>query len=309
MILTVTPNTALDRVLLVETFAFGHTERAAGMVVGMGGKGAVTSWVLGQIGVPSLATGLLAGDTGHQVERMLRDVGVHTDFVWVEGETRTNYVLVRQRDGAQGTVTTPGYEPSPEETRRLDDKVEALLAEADCLLCGGSLPPGMPADWYARWVQLAKVRGIPALLDVSGRYLEPNMAALPDICKPNEAEAAVLLGRPIRSMADAGDGVRELQARGIAVPIITLGEQGAIAACPEGVFAMPPLKVAVRNTAGAGDGFNAGLLAARMRGESWYEAFHWAVATATAVLLTPETGGCRREDVERLRRLVRIEKV
>jgi len=279
------------------------------MVVGMGGKGAVTSWVLGQIGVPSRATGFAAGETGRQAERMLLDAGVRTDFVWVEGETRTNYVLVRQADGAQGTVTTPGYTPTAEDMRRLDAKVDTLLDDADYLLCGGSLPPGLPLDWYVHLIHKARERGIPSLLDASGRYLDPNMAALPDICKPNEAEAAVLLGRPICSRSDALDGVRELRERGIEVPMITLGSQGAVAACPEGEFVMTPLDVEVRNTAGAGDGFNAGLLAARIRGESWAESFRWAVATATAVLLTPETGGCRREDVERLHPFVRVETI
>ena len=107
-IVTVTPNSTIDRVLFVDHFAFGETVRATGTAEGMGGKAAVVSWVLGQLGTPSLATGLAAGATGRRMVAMLEAAGVQTDFLWVEGETRTNYVLARTADGVQGTVTVAG---------------------------------------------------------------------------------------------------------------------------------------------------------------------------------------------------------
>jgi len=300
VILTVTPNTALDKVLFVEGFAFGETVRAQGAADGMGGKGAVVSWVLGQLGTPSLATGLAAGETGRRMEGVLRRAGVITDFLWVGGETRTNYVLARVADGAQGTVTVSGLALGPEDPARLRVHVEALLPQAEFFLCGGSMPEGMPVDWYAPLIARARDLGISTLLDTSGPFLAPNVAARPTMIKPNAAEASQLLGRAIASVEEAACAAEELHRQGIETVIITLGERGAVAATEEGLYVVPPVPVRAVNTAGAGDGFSAGLIQARLRGEGWAEALRWAAAVATAVLLTPGTGEVRPQDVQAL---------
>lgn len=315
MILTITPNTALDKVIFVEDFSFGQTVRAKGSAEGMGGKGAVVSWVLGQLGTSSLATGLAGGETGRRMEAMLQAAGVQTDFVWVDGETRTNYVLARASDGVQGTVTLDGLQVTSDDACRLTEHVLSLLPQARLVFCGGSLPggqevaPAMPLDWYVPIIRAAKERGILTMLDTSDRFLAPNVAALPDMIKPNASEATTLLGRPVSSPEQAADAVRELQAWGIQVPVITLGEQGAVVGTDEGVFFLPPLQVRVLNTAGAGDGFSAGLIQARLQGKSWREALRWAAAVATAALITPGTGVCHLEDVQALYPQTRIVEV
>jgi ribokinase len=135
------------------------------------------------------------------------------------------------------------------------------------------------------------------------------LGAGPDIIKPNESEAATLLGYPVDGVEPALRGVRDLQARGIRAPVITLGARGAVAATPEGVFYVPPLAVRVVNTAGAGDGFSAGLIQARLQGKSWRDALRWAAAVATAVLMTPGTGECRLADARVLYADARVEPV
>jgi len=266
----------------------------------MGGKGAVTSWVLGQLGIPSLATGFAAGETGRRMEEVLRRAGVIAEFLWVGGETRTNYVLARPCDGAQGTVTVSGLALAPGDPDRLRAHVEALLPRARWLLCGGSLPAGMPPDWYAALIARAQALGIPTLLDASDPVLAPNAAACPTVIKPNAAEAACLLGRPVETVEEAARGAVELRARGIEAVVITLGALGAVAATAEGLLYAPPVPVRVRNTAGAGDGLNAGLIAARLDGADWVEALRRGVAVATAVLLTPGTGEVCADDVRAL---------
>ncbi len=309
MILTVTPNTALDTVLFVDDFSIGQTSRASGSAEGMGGKGAVSSWILGRLGVASVATGLAGGVTGRRMAAILAEAGVTTDFLWVAGESRRNYVIARNRDGAQGTITVAGLRPTPQDGERLMAHCLALLAGAGWLLCGGSLPEGLPVDWYAPLIAAARDRGIVTLLDASDRYLAANLAARPDIIKPNADEAAALLGQSLDSVASAAAGAEKLRARGIAAVAITLGARGAVAATPEGTYYAPPIPVRVLNTAGAGDGFNAGMLMARSRGANWPEALRHAVAVATSILLTPGTGDCRPEDVAALLPHARIERL
>ena len=307
MIVTLTPNTVLDKVIFVDDFSFGETARAQDVVYGMGGKGAVVSWVLGQLGFPSIATGFAAGETGRRIEAMLQAVGVQTCFVWVQGETRTNYVLARTADGSQGTVAVEGLSVTPRDVQTLHSRVIDLLPQAHYLFCGGSMPEGMPVDAYAPLIVAARKRGVQTMMDTSGQFLAPNAAALPDVIKPNAAEASALLGWSVETVEQAVEAVRELWARGIPTPIVTLGERGAVAGVGESIFFIPPLGVRVRNTAGAGDGFGAGLLQARLQGKDWPESLRWATAVAAAVLLTPGTGECRLEDVQRLYPQVHLE--
>jgi len=309
MILTVTPNTALDTVLFVADFAIGRTARASGTAIGMGGKGAVASWILGRLGVPTVATGFAAGATGTRMVAILEEAGVRTDFLWVGGETRTSYVVARTSDGAQGTITVSGLCVASQDGARLAAHVRSHLTGARFLLCGGSLPDGLSTDWYAPLIASAREAGVATLLDVSGRFLLPNVAAQPDIIKPNADEAETLLGRPLPTIDSAAAGASELRARGIGTVLITLGARGAVAATDEGVYHVPPIPVRVLNTAGAGDGFNAGLLMARSRGADWREALQQAVAVATAILLTPGTGDCRPEDVDALLPRARVERL
>jgi len=305
VIITLTPNTALDRVIWVDDLAFGHTLRASAVLDGMGGKGTITSWVLGQLGVSSLATGFAAGEAGRRVEAMLGAVGAQTDFVHIAGETRTNYVLVRNADHAHTTITSAGLCPRAEDADRLLEHISHLLPQATFLHCAGTLPPGMPLDWYRGPLRYARMAGVPVLLDTSEPFLSATLShaaegELPDIIKPNAAEASALLGRPISDRRQAAQAACALRAWGISTVAITLGAQGVVAASEGGLMAIPALPVPVINAAGAGDGFNAGLMQARLRGEPWDQALRWAVAVATAVCLTPRPGECRLEDAQAL---------
>jgi 1-phosphofructokinase family hexose kinase len=307
-IVTVTPNSTIDRVLFVDHFAFGETVRASDAAWGMGGKSAVSSFVLGQLGTPSLATGFVAGETGRRMLAMLQEQGVQTDFLSVAGETRTTYVIARSSDGQQCTITYNTLQTTAADGVALAAHVRALLARggARVLFVGGSLPAGLPMDWYVPLLREARAQGLFTALDVAMPYLAANLAAPPHLVKPNAPEASALLGRPIDTVEDAVSGVRELQARGVDVPIITLGDKGAVAATPDGLYHVPALPVRAINTAGAGDGFNAGLLQARLRGATWAEALRWAGAVATAILLTPGTGVLNVDDAHRLHPQMRV---
>src|SRR5678815_4361486 len=105
MIITLTPNTGIDHTIQVASFQLNSTIRALDASWGMGGKAIDTSWILGQLGVPSLALGFAAGPNGHRMEAMLRERAVETDFTWVEGESRLNMVLVVPGVG-QSTITS-----------------------------------------------------------------------------------------------------------------------------------------------------------------------------------------------------------
>lgn len=105
MIITVTPNTAIDRTLFVPEFRLEKTIRSSRTVLGMGGKGTDASWVLGAIGAPNRALGFAAGLAGKRLQTMLEERGSETDLVWVGGETRVNIIIVADDGSGQSTFT------------------------------------------------------------------------------------------------------------------------------------------------------------------------------------------------------------
>src|SRR5437870_1951903 len=88
MILTITLNTALDRVLFLDRLESGRRNQVRRAVDAMGGKGTDVSLILAELGVPSLATGFIGGKTGEQIDAWLSAAGVSTAFVGVGGESR-----------------------------------------------------------------------------------------------------------------------------------------------------------------------------------------------------------------------------
>src|SRR5688572_12881597 len=138
MIITLTPNTGVDYTLQVSSFQLNNTIRAADSAWGMGGKAIDASWILGKLGIPNLALGFAAGPNGSRMETMLREHGVQTDFVWVDGETRLNTIIVVPGQG-QSTITSSSLRVSPEHVSALFTKFQKALKGASCVVMGGSL--------------------------------------------------------------------------------------------------------------------------------------------------------------------------
>jgi 1-phosphofructokinase family hexose kinase len=299
MILTVTPNTTLDLMLFVDGYHKDRTMRATNNLYSMGGKPTDASWILGEIGIPSLAIGFAAGSIGEKVKSMLGERGVQTDFIPVGGESRINTVIVDTADRTMSTITTSTLLIQPTHMDALQQKYEALLPDADVVITGGTLPRDVPPSIYTSYIALAKQHNIPIIFDAQGDNLAAGLLSQPDYVKPNRYELAGLVGYDINTLADAYRAGCELIERYPTTPIITLDADGALAVLPDRAYYLPPIKVDVVSAAGAGDAMLAGLAASIYRQQPIEEGLRLGVAAATAVLLQPGTADCRRADVER----------
>lgn len=306
MIVSVTANTTLDQTLYVPHFQLNHTFRASRVTLSMGGKPTDASWMLGEMGIPSHALGFAAGATGRDVEERLRAKGVTTDFIWVGGQTRINTVIVFTDGSGQFTITTSTLEVQPEHIAALRERYLAALESATCVVLGGTLPTGMTPAFYEDFITLAHERGVPTVFDADEPNLSAGLAARPTFCKPNQDELGALLGRKIATIDEAYHGGCELLAKYGTIPVITLGALGGLAVLPDKAYFIPPLKVEVVSTSGAGDGVLTGLTAAAARRQPVEEGLRLGFATAGAVLLHPTTGYCERADIERFLPLVEL---
>jgi 1-phosphofructokinase family hexose kinase len=301
-ILTVTPNTGLDHVLFLDRLRLGARNQALASAVCMGGKGTDVSLILARMGVSSVATGFAAGETGGRMERMLAEAGVRTAFLPVEGQTRVNTVLIERETGTHTTVCAEGLRVATAELEALRASVADLLSTrpsgtAAVAVFAGSLPEGAPADAYVPLIETARAAGALTILDTSGRYLAEALRAAPWAVKPNREELESLAGRPIATPAEAIAAARALLVRGVRRVVASLGAAGAVAVEGDAAWVAEPLPVTSVSPAGAGDGMVAAMSLGAAHGWDLPRTLREAVATATAVVVTPGTAEC---DVARL---------
>ncbi|MFN3648150.1 MAG: 1-phosphofructokinase family hexose kinase [Armatimonadota bacterium] len=299
MILTVTPNTGLDRVLFLPRLEPNRRNQAVDVVEAMGGKGCDVSLILRVLGVESVATGLAAGETGRRMEQMLRRAGVTADFVWTGGETRLNTVLIETETGGHTTVCAAGLEPDDDARSGLLAWLDRWTPSAEVVVLAGSLPERWPPEVYAELVRRVKRAGKPVVVDASGPSLTAAVAAGVDAVKPNRDELESVAG-PLRDEAEVLRAARGLRERGAGRVLVSLGAEGAILVSERGAWKASPLRVPVVNPAGAGDGATACLALGAARGWDEPETLRWATAVSAAIVTTRGTAEVYRHDVERL---------
>ena len=308
MIITLTPNTGIDYTLQVASFRLNKTIRAVDSAWGMGGKATDVSWILGKLGVPTRALGFAAGPNGVRMENMLRERGVETDFVWVDGETRLNTIIVIP-GGGQSTITSSSLNVSPEHLSRFAALYEKALEKATCVVMGGSLPEGVPVDFYPQAIVKAHEHYVPVLFDSSGKSLIAGVKSHPELIKPNLAEVADLLGYQPWSPLEVQEAARKFRGEFGCNVIITLGSEGAIAVFGDRSCFVHPLSIPVVSAAGAGDGVLAGMALAYLREESFEYGLRHGFALAGAILKTLPTADLQIGDYEELLSQIRIEPI
>ena len=307
MIITLTPNTGIDYTLQVPNFQPNSTIRAVDSAWGMGGKATDVSWTLGKLGIPTRALGFAAGPNGVRMEEMLRERGVETDFVWVDGETRLNIIVVT--DAGQSTITSSSLKVSSEHVSDFAARYQKALRGASCVVMGGSLPNGVSVDFYSEAIAQAKERHVPVIFDSSGPSLLAGVKSCPEIVKPNLTELGELLGYVPDSQQEVQQAARKLHDEYGSNVIITLGSEGAITVIGEKFYFIHPLSVPVVSVAGAGDGVLAGMALAYLRKESLEYGLQHGFALAGAILQTLPTADFEVQDYRDLLSQIRIERL
>lgn len=301
MILTVTPNAALDRVIFIDEFQSGTTMRASRMVDYVGGKGLDAAVALRTFEIDTLALSFLGGSAGQALANLLDKYGIRHDLIWLEGETRIAHVIVETRHHQHSHVIGGVLPIPPEAAASLLQRYRAHLPQAAWVIAAGTLPPGLPLSYYRTMTEMAHAAEIPILVDSSGPPMAEAVPARPTILKMNRAEFNQTFNTNAQTLADLqapGQVLREREK--LPALVLTSGAEGILALTPEGSYhAVAPRQHAV-NAAGAGDTASAILAWRFSLGDNWREALRWAAAASAASVLAEGTGESRRPDVERL---------
>ena len=307
MILTVTANPTIDRVLFVRDFAMQDVVRAEREVVSPSGKGIDVSMILHELGAATLAISLNAGLSGAMLAELLAQRGIPCHFIAAEGETRVAALITDLANVRQSTILAPTLTAGPHHLDALVDQVMAQAGASWGLVCAGSLPPGLPLTSWARLLQVGQDQGLVTLLDSSGIGLRFGIGGIPHILKINGRELTELASSQGETLPfwSAPDRLSALAAWlhdhlgrwAQSAIIITLGAQGALAVTAEATHYVPAPKVPLVSAAGAGDAVAAGVMLARRQGQTWGEALRLGIAAAAAVVMNQGTAVCTAEQV------------
>jgi tagatose 6-phosphate kinase len=308
MILTITPNTGLDRVLFLPSLQRNTRNQAADVVESMGGKGCDVSLILRELGEETVATGLAGGETGRRMESLLRGAGVIPDFVWTRGQTRFNTVLIETETGDHSTICADGLRPDEEALSGLLCWVERWAASVDAVVLAGSLPETWGLKAYSHLLDAAKGAGKPLIVDATAGYLSAAAASGVAAVKPNQDELASVAG-PLPNRAAILEAAHALQRQGVERVLVSRGEAGGILVSANGIWEAAGLDVPTVNPAGAGDGMTACLAVGAVRGWDEAETLRWAIAVSAAIVTTRGTAEVYRQDIDDLLPRVRVEQL
>jgi tagatose 6-phosphate kinase len=255
MIVVLSLNTALDRILVVPRFSVGEVFRAERSEVFAGGKGINVARVLRQLDVPVRVVGFLGGLPEPFIRDRLARAGIDQRWVTVDGESRTCVIVVDPISEEQTVLNEPGPHVSPAELDRVRSTLADSTGPGDILCVSGSAPPGVPDELYGDIIRDMQERGVRTLIDASGGALRAGLLAAPWAAAPNveECASAIGSGEPMELARRLSEHAEHA--------LLTMGAEGLLYAHRGTVRTFRAPRVKTVNAVGSGDALVAGFLA------------------------------------------------
>ncbi len=259
MIITVTMNPAIDKTVEIEQLVPNGLNRIQKVEYDAGGKGINVSKTIHELGGESLAMGFLGGNAGKTIENVLTSWNIQHDFIWVEGETRTN-TKVFEKSGGVTELNEPGPVINEARVEELIQKICEHTDKETLVVLAGSIPAGVDKNIYAAITESVHEKGGSVLMDADGELFRNALKASPDIIKPNQVELEEYIGADYRlSMGELKALAEKFQNNGIKTVAISMGKGGAMIVRDKFVARCPALSVKAHSTVGAGDAMVAAL--------------------------------------------------
>jgi 6-phosphofructokinase 2 len=309
-IATITINPAIDIFVNVSRVEPTKKLRCSAPKRDPGGGGINVARVAHRLGSSVAAIYPTGGAIGKLLQRLVQREGIDSVVTPSHVETRENFTAYEEETGEQYRFVLPGSALHRAEWEACLDKLATLPDKPKIVVASGSIPPGVPNDFYALVARHAKKLGAQMVLDTAGPGLKAALAEGVTLIKPNITELSDFVAKPLKRDVDCIAAARKLiTAKQVEAVALTLGEDGALLVTAQGAWRAEPMKIEVVSTVGAGDSFLGGLVAAVAAGEPLDHAFRMAVAAGSAAVMSPGTELCREEDVRELLEDVKISEV
>ena len=284
MIYTVTFNPALDYILELDKLEIGKIQKSKTELILPGGKGINVSTVLTNLEIDNIALGYKAGFVGAELERLLRNMNVKTDFIDLEeGNSRINVKISGEEETA---INTNGPQISENKILELLEKLKTLN-ENDYLVLSGSIPSSIKDDIYEKICSIVKKQNVKIVVDATKNLLVQALKYNPFLIKPNNEELGEIFGVEIHTKEDAyvyGKKLKEMGAKNV---LVSMGKTGAalIDEAGQEYFLKSPEGKRV-NTVGSGDSMVAGFIAGFLKYNNYNDALKMGVSAGSASALS-----------------------
>lgn len=299
-IVTLTMNPALDVTTSAERVGPTSKIRCHGVRYDAGGGGINVARVARVLGGSVSAVFPAGAHTGDLVTTLVADADVPYRRVNISEPTRESFTIDEECSGQQYRFVLPGPRLSFVEQARCLDELRDAARSAEFVVASGSLPPGVPADFYQRVADLCRELGVLLILDTSGGGLRHITSGV-FLLKPSLRELRECCGSDLATEAEQLAAAHDLINSGVTqTMVVSLGGKGALLATTHGSQRFSPVPVKVVSGVGAGDAMVAAITVGLSRGWPLGKAVRFGIATGTAMLMTPGTAPCHREDAERI---------
>ena len=299
MIVTLTVNPAIDRTIHVDRLAFEDRAYILSSKDTPGGRGINSASVIHAFGGETVAILPAGGTSGVRFEEFLKDCGFPVVVVRIRNKVRTNLTLM-DRHGLMIKLNEPGPTLDKSEVAKLDKAVRARLDGVSWLMLCGSVPPGVPDDFYASLISFAHKKKVKTLLDTDGEALRLGLEAKPTVVKPNQAEAERLLNTALLTRTQYLGAAEQISRLGAESVILSLGSRGVVGAFGGEITEVTPPHIDVVSPIGAGDALAAAFLWSMQNTNDYRDALRWGVAAGSASAALPGMRFASLEDARRL---------
>jgi 6-phosphofructokinase 2 len=296
---TLTMNPSIDIASSVAEVVPELKLRCAEPTIDPGGGGINVARVVSRLGGTAMALYIAGGATGQLLHKIMRQEKIEDRRIEIEKLTRESLTVTETGSGRQYRFVFPGPAIRRGEWQQCLDMLGLFTPKPAYIVASGSLPPGVPEDFYARAARVAKKTGARFVIDTYGTPLKEALAEGVYLVKPNRRELEGVLQQDLSEPHIQEQACKELVASGHCEMVaLTLAARGALFTSKQLQMRIELPPVQVVSAVGAGDSFLGGMVYALAAGRTQLETFRYGIAAGTAAVLTPGTGLCRKEDVE-----------
>jgi tagatose 6-phosphate kinase len=307
MILCITLNPIIDKILKVDKFRQGGSVHSTEINLFGGGKGNNIARVLNGLGLDVLAFNLLGGFEGSQLKAILEAGGIKNDEFTIKGRTRIHNFILEEDSGRLTDIYEPSPEITAEEKILILQKIKDIIKISEFVVISGSSPCQIAEDIFFETVFAAKKHGLKTIVDTSGNAFKIALKARPFLIKPNKEETEEIINKKINSQKDVISALDFFESEDIKISVISMGRMGAYIRHEGRTYKAQTPDIAAANSFGSGDCMVAGFIKGILQDMPIEKIIKVGMAAGTANAVKTDIATIDEKDINKYMPQIKVE--